>query len=160
MGNICVGGSSMAHQVNSPDRVSNNSDDPNHVTPDQFLSVRHQLVDSSGLTREQNYFINHRGSLSLRSSHNNLYERTQRMLDRATIQHRFMSGLSVLSLGSQPHEDVAKMREYISEWSNMRISVQNEMNANSDSSESYAQITNPDGLDRQYILRPSPYGNR
>ncbi|RMP23871.1 hypothetical protein ALQ25_200214 [Pseudomonas coronafaciens pv. atropurpurea] len=80
MGNFCVGGSSMAHQVNSPDRLGNNSDTSNHVTASQFLSVRHQLADSSGLTREQNYFINHRASQDLRGRYNNLYERTQRML--------------------------------------------------------------------------------
>ncbi len=52
MGNICVGGSSMAHQVNSPDRASNNSnDDNNDVSSGQLLNVRHALADAAGLTR-------------------------------------------------------------------------------------------------------------
>ncbi|RMT90462.1 type III effector, partial [Pseudomonas savastanoi] len=109
MGNICVGGSSMAHQVNSPDRASNNSnDDNNDVSSGQLLNVRHALADAAGLTREQHAFISNDAPASLRSRHNALYSQTQHTFHMADMQHRYMTGESGVNPGMRPHQNVSE----------------------------------------------------
>ncbi|MCF5804129.1 MULTISPECIES: type III effector [Pseudomonas syringae group] len=159
MGN-CVGGATSARQVYSPDRVSNSSDDPNHLTASQLLNVRQQLAESAGLPREHLNFVTHQATPRLRSSYNNLYRRTSIALDVADIQHRYMTGASQVHPGSQAHQDAALMRSYISEWDQMRAAVQQEMGTHVDTAQRYIHTINPDGPDHLSTLTPSPYRNR
>ncbi|WP_081023300.1 type III effector [Pseudomonas amygdali] len=161
MGNICVGGSSMAHQVNSPDRASNNSnDDNNDVSSGQLLNVRHALADAAGLTREQHAFISNDAPASLRSRHNALYSQTQHTFHMADMQHRYMTGESRVNPGMRPHQNVSEMRSAISDWNDMREAIQHAMEIHADMPESpdrYAATMNPSGSMRMSTL--SPYRN-
>lgn len=162
MGNICVGGSRMAHQVNSPDRVSNNSGDEDNVTSNQLLSVRRQLAESAGLPRDQHEFISSQAPESLRSSYNNLYSHTQRTLDFADMQHRFMTGASGINPGMLPRENVDDMRSAITDWSDMREALQHAMGIHADippSPERFVTTINPSGSIRMATLAPSPHRN-
>lgn len=162
MGNICVGGSRMAHQVNSPDRVSNNSGDEGNVTSSQLLSVRHQLAESAGLPRDQHEFVSSQAPQSLRNRYNNLYSHTQRTLDMADMQHRFMTGASGINPGMLPHENVDDMRSAITDWSDMREALQHAMGIHADippSPERFVATMNPSGSIRMATLSPSPYRN-
>ncbi|RMV97377.1 hypothetical protein ALP01_200117 [Pseudomonas caricapapayae] len=162
MGNICVGGSSMAHQVNSPDRVSNNSGDDDHVTSSQLLSARHQLAESAGLPRDQHEFVSSQAPQSLRNRYNNLYSRTQRTLDMADMQHRYMTGASGINPGMLPRDNIDEMRSAVSEWSDMREALQHAMGVHADMPESperFATTINPSGSIRMATLSPSPYRN-
>ncbi|WP_272936570.1 hypothetical protein [Pseudomonas amygdali] len=88
----------MAHQVNSPDRASNNSnDDNNDVSSGQLLNLRHALADAAGLTREQHAFISNDAPASLRDRHNALYRRTQNTFHMADMQH-IVSGQATLTV--------------------------------------------------------------
>ncbi|POP65015.1 type III effector [Pseudomonas syringae] len=162
MGNICVGGSRMSYQVNSPDRASNNSNDDNDVSSGQLLNVRHALADAAGLTREQHAFISNDAPASLRSRHNALYSQTQNTFHMADMQHRYMTGESGISPGMRPHQNVSEMRRAISDWNDMREALQHAMDIHADMPESperYVATINPSGPPQMSTLSPSPYRN-
>ncbi|WP_082335998.1 type III effector [Pseudomonas syringae] len=158
MGNICVGGPSMAHQVNSPDRASNNSnDDNNDVSSGQLLNLRHALADAAGLTREQHAFISNDAPASLRGRHNALYRRTQNTFHMADMKHRYMTGESGIHPAMRPDQNVSEMRRAISDWNDMREALQHAMEIHADMPESpdhYATTINPSGSRRMSTLSP------
>ncbi|EFW77704.1 hypothetical protein ALP26_200130 [Pseudomonas savastanoi pv. glycinea] len=162
MGNICVGGSRMAHQVNSPDRVSNNSGDDSNVTANQLLNVRHQLADAAGVPRDQHEFITNQAPQALQNRFNRLYNHTQRTLQMADIQHRYMTGASSVNPGMLPHENVQSMRDDMSAWSDMREALQHAMEVHTGipaSPERFVTTINPSGSIRMATLSPRPWGN-
>lgn len=160
MGNICVGGSRMAHQVNSPGRVSNNSGDDNHITSSQLLNVRHQLAETAGLPRDQHEFINNQAPQSLRNRFNRLYNHTQQTMQMADMQHRYMTGASGINPGMLPHDNVEAMRNDMSAWSDMREALEHAMGVHSEipaSPERFLTTINPSGSVRMSTLSPRPW---
>ncbi|WP_241496241.1 hypothetical protein [Pseudomonas syringae] len=71
----------MAHQVNSPDRVSNSAGEDNQTTSLDLRNLRLRLAESTDLPPNEHAFLGRGGSESLRTQYNNLRRQTDRNLD-------------------------------------------------------------------------------
>ncbi|EGH05273.1 MULTISPECIES: hypothetical protein [Pseudomonas syringae group] len=147
MGNICVGGSSMAHQVNSPDRVSNSAGEDNQTTSLDLRNLRLRLAESTDLPPNEHAFLGRGGSESLRTQYNNLRRQTDRNLDAADIEHRHMTGMSRVSSGTPLSELVNTLESNIAAWGQMRGNLQREMGVSDDSPapEQFHLVETPSG---------------
>ncbi|AKT31841.1 type III effector [Pseudomonas syringae pv. actinidiae] len=131
MGNVCVGGASMARQVNSPDRVGQGSEVDNEVTPAQLLSAKDALDNAAGLTRPQLHFINNDAPQTLREHYNRLHRVTDALLQTAAAHHRYLTSDTGFNTGDTSENIVQQISTKLTDWSDMREALDEAMRAQS-----------------------------
>ncbi|RMV06389.1 hypothetical protein ALP18_200241 [Pseudomonas amygdali pv. myricae] len=156
MGNICVGGSSMAHQVNSPDRVNNSSGDNQNDIVGEIINLRHQLSEAVNLPQHQVDFLNNEAPPSLRDNYRGLDRATRNDILVADMHHRRLT-----QGGPHPatstQDSINNMQTRVSAWHDMNEALDHAMQVHNYIPPQYVPTINPSGSIRMATLTPRPW---
>ncbi|MCP1572480.1 MULTISPECIES: hypothetical protein [Herbaspirillum] len=138
MGNFCVGSSSGANAVSSPDHEVT-------ISAAQILEKRNELQNSAGLPQDQYDFVSNQAPGGLRDRYNRLFRETTNSLQMADMQYAFIARTSYVNPEITPAETLDDLNNKIQAWADMREALVTAMESHIDP---YRQVLNPSGSRR------------
>ncbi|ALU89461.1 hypothetical protein [Herbaspirillum rubrisubalbicans] len=124
MGNLCVGGSRGAQEVDSPNHE-------NHILAAQILEKRNELRNAAGVTQIQYEYVVNTAPEELRNRYNSLFTATNNSLRMADVIHDYLAEISRVHPGViTPQSTLTDLNEKIEAWTAMRTSIEAHMRSN------------------------------
>ncbi|MBP1313383.1 type III effector protein AvrPto1 [Herbaspirillum sp. 1173] len=139
MGNLCVGGSRDAQEVNSPNHE-------NHVIARQILEKRNELRNAAGVPQNQYDYVLNAAPEELRNRYNSLFTATNNSIRMADVIHDYLAEISRVHPGViTPQSTLTDLNEKIEAWTAMRTSIEAHMRSNG---APYTAVIGPSGSRR------------